>query len=96
MGWRHNSRRRKELPANWQQLRREVLYRDGGQCVFCGNKATDVDHIDPHGPHDVDNLRALCHHCHMSRTQEQSVRARQRGNARPAPHRPASRHPGLK
>lgn len=98
-GWKRESRRQKQLPPDWQRRRKAVLARDGGQCVFCGAPATDVDHIDPQGGHELDNLRALCHHCHMSRTQAQSAQARRRGmwqTRRPSPHRPPRKHPGLK
>nr|DAX21639.1 MAG TPA: HNH endonuclease [Caudoviricetes sp.] len=97
MAWGKNSRRRKELPKDWDRIRRTVLRRDGGLCVFCGNPANQVDHIIPDGPHVPDNLRALCHHCHMVRTQQQSAEARKRrynrGNKARGP-RPKSKHPG--
>lgn len=97
-GWQSESRRRKELPPDWGKRRKAVLARDK-ECVFCGRPATDVDHIDPRGGHELENLRALCHHCHMSRTQRQSAQSRKKGmwqTKRQAPHRPPRRHPGLK
>ena len=97
MAWGRQSRRRKELPKDWEKIRRTVLKRDGGLCVFCGNKANQVDHIFPDGPHVPDNLRSLCQHCHMARTQQQSVEARKRrynGRNKARGPRPKSKHPG--
>ena len=42
-------------------------------CIWCGGRATDVDHIDGLGPlgprgYDPGNCRALCHSCHSWRT----------------------------
>lgn len=97
VAWSKQSRRRKELPKDWAKIRQTVLKRDGGVCVFCGNPANQVDHIFPDGPHVPDNLRSLCQHCHMARTQQQSVEARKRRyNSRNKTRgpRPKSRHPG--
>ena len=97
MAWSGRSRRRGELPKNWEKLRRQVLHRDAHACVFCGAPANHVDHIFPDGPHHPDNLRSLCQHCHMARTQQQAVEARQRRynkrNKARGP-RPKSKHPG--
>lgn len=79
MAWGRESRRRSELPSNWKALRRLVLERDNSTCVWCGNPATDVDHIRRGNDHSLDNLRSLCHTCHMRRT------GRDGGTA---PHRP--------
>lgn len=102
MGWKKRSRRLRELPKDWKHIRRTVLDRDGEQCVFCGMPATDVDHIDPRGPHEPGNLRSLCHHCHMARTARQSHERRHQNKSKPfqyknsgRPHRPSSGHPGL-
>lgn len=46
--------------------RRRILWRDGGRCVYCGNAATEVDHIHPrvhYGSHQDHNLAAACSHC---------------------------------
>lgn len=97
MAWSSRSRRRKELPRDWDKIRRTVLRRDGGLCVFCGSPANQVDHIFPDGPHSPDNLRALCQHCHMARTQQQSVEARKRRynrGSKPRGPKPKKKHPG--
>ena len=97
MAWQKNSRRRKELPKDWGKIRERVLVRDGRCCVFCGAAANQVDHIFPDGPHVLENLRSLCQHCHMVRTQEQAVEARRRRynrrNKARGP-RPKPKHPG--
>lgn len=97
MAWQSRSRRREELPKDWGRIRESVLVRDGRRCVFCGAAANQVDHILPDGPHTPDNLRSLCQHCHMQRTQQQSVQARRRrynrGN-KPRGPRPKGKHPG--
>ena len=61
----------------WRQLRRLVLIRDSYRCrvltaggAECGAFATHVDHITPrvHGGTDsVENLRAACAACNLSR-----------------------------
>ncbi|TAJ44923.1 HNH endonuclease [Methanofollis fontis] len=53
------------LPA-WKRLRREIVDRDGGQCVVCGKgDHLHVHHIDGDPSHDdPGNLVSLCEHCH--------------------------------
>lgn len=64
------STRRKRLPSNWPKLRIFVLERDGGLCQVCKvNLATEVDHIDPDGGDDPQNLQAICSRpCHAERS----------------------------
>lgn len=96
VAWSARSRRRGELPAGWGALRARVLERDGGRCVVCGGPANQVDHVDPSGPHELWNLRALCRTCHMRRTQAQSAAARMRGREdRRSVLWPPGRHPGF-
>ena len=50
----------------WKRLRRLALERYGHQCVYCGGKAWQADHITPRsaGGKDVlDNLVACCSQC---------------------------------
>lgn len=57
-------------PENWEDLRQEVLLRDRGQCLYCGNAATHVDHIIPvtkGGSHAPSNLASACEHCNKSK-----------------------------
>lgn len=99
-GWK-NSNRRNELPSNWQQLRIQVLIRDGYQCTFideastrrCEKHATDVDHIVHGNDHTLRNLRALCQWHHKKKTSmegNQSPMRRSTSNSRPKPA-----HPGI-
>jgi len=57
-------------PDNWEDLRQEVLLRDDGLCLYCGNAATHVDHIIPvtkGGSHAPSNLASACEHCNKSK-----------------------------
>lgn len=67
---------KKRYPANWQEIRAEILRRAGNKCEFCGvqNYFTrengsrvilTIAHLD-HTPENCapDNLRALCQKCH--------------------------------
>jgi hypothetical protein len=54
------------LTRQWKDQRKRVLNRDNHQCVYCGQDATQVDHIIPRvdgGTHDLDNLVAACARC---------------------------------
>ena len=47
-------------------IRRAVLARDGYLCRYCGEPATDIDHVWPwalYGSHDLTNLVASCELC---------------------------------
>lgn len=56
------------LPANWSEIRKIVLERDGFKCTVCGTTGLlDVHHIHPKyfgGSHDPQNLISLCRKCH--------------------------------
>jgi len=64
----------------WQILRQQALIKDKGLCQDCLEKkkismATEVDHIIPVKVRwdlrlNLDNLRSLCHRCHMKKTAE--------------------------
>lgn len=50
----------------WQALRLAVLKRDGYICNYCGNEATEADHVlakDNGGKDEMDNLVAACKPC---------------------------------
>jgi hypothetical protein len=50
----------------WKKQRERVLRRDNYTCMYCGQEATQVDHIIPRkrgGGHDLDNLVACCAPC---------------------------------
>ena len=50
----------------WKDQRLRVLKRDGYICQYCGQEATQVDHVISRkvgGSHDLDNLVACCAPC---------------------------------
>lgn len=58
----------------WSKRARLVMARDAHRCQLrlppCTITATEVDHILPRsvgGTDDLDNLRAVCHRCHVAR-----------------------------
>ncbi len=99
------SDRKERLPADWAELRRRVLRRDGYQCTAirddgeglrCPEPATDVDHIRPGDDHRMSNLRSLCGWHHRRKSSGEGGRAR--ALARRRYERQFSRvepHPGL-
>ena len=69
----------------WQQARELALIRDGHVCVWCGDLATEVDHIieltaqnvnDPAISLNLNNLRSLCGDCHKQRHADDRATAR--------------------
>ncbi len=76
--------------TRWRVIRAAVLGRDKGVCTIqakgCTQRATHVDHIVPRemgGTDGLDNLRAACEHCNLSRK-------RARVEPEPAPKRVSS------
>lgn len=62
------------ITTSWIFLRQLILERDGG-CVLCGKEwaAFEVDHIVrviDGGTDAPENLRTLCHRCHVARHAE--------------------------
>jgi hypothetical protein len=54
----------------WKNQRLRVLKRDGYICQYCGNDASQVDHVIPRkagGSHDLDNLVACCAPCNSAK-----------------------------
>ena len=54
--------------GHWKKQRLRVLSRDGYTCTYCGDVATEVDHIIPRkvgGSHDMDNLTSACRRCNL-------------------------------
>jgi 5-methylcytosine-specific restriction endonuclease McrA len=52
--------------GEWKKQRQRVLSRDAYTCAYCGQDATEVDHIIPRakgGGHELDNLVACCKSC---------------------------------
>ena len=67
---------KKRYPANWKQIRSEILKRANNRCEFCGianytvkdngaKVVLTIAHLD-HTPENcsLDNLRALCQKCY--------------------------------
>ena len=67
---------RKRYPANWKDIRKDILKRADNKCEFCGIEnyairengskvVLTIAHLD-HTPENCDysNLRALCQKCH--------------------------------
>ena len=54
--------------GHWKKQRLRVLSRDGYTCAYCGEVATEVDHVIPRkagGGHEMDNLVASCRACNI-------------------------------
>jgi 5-methylcytosine-specific restriction endonuclease McrA len=83
--------------ATWKRIRLEILSRDGWVCSYCGQDATEVDHIIPvkHGGTDDEaNLTAACVKCNRSKgTKAKPGKAQHGPKVRffvgPFPHPPA-------
>ena len=65
--------------AFWGARKLECLERDNFQCVMCGERACDADHIEPlrmggsrydesNSKNNLSNLRSLCRPCHYDVT----------------------------
>lgn len=95
-GWQ-GSTRRARLPANWPQLREQVLLRDRGMCqwrlpngALCLLPGNQVDHCEPGDDDRLANLQLLCREHHNSKS------GREGAAARPSLYRRPERHPGLR
>lgn len=66
----------------WATILAAVMRRDRRACRMCGARATEVDHIvelaDGGSFHELSNLRAMCHDCHLTKTIEAARRRRER------------------
>lgn len=100
MGW-DSSRRRDQLPPNWQQLRRAAKTRAHGYCEHvnddgtrCTNPGTDLHHAGDRNDHRLEALQWLCREHHDVQTRRQS---REAWNKRyiEAKKRSPETHPGL-
>ena len=63
----------------WEQLRLEILHRDGYRCRTCGRAGRlEVDHITPISkggdPWNPANLQSLCRGCHLDKTRRELAR----------------------
>lgn len=101
-GWK-GSNRRSRLPTDWEQIRRDILDRDGSQCQHvrydtghkCLLPAHDVDHIINNDDDSYTNLQALCPWHHKQKSGREGGTAS--GKARRARAQQAKPlHPGLR
>jgi 5-methylcytosine-specific restriction endonuclease McrA len=54
--------------SHWKKIRLKVLARDANTCAYCGDVATEVDHVYPKskgGEDTLDNLVAACRTCNV-------------------------------
>ena len=80
---------KKRYPANWEEIRKQILERAGNKCEWCGAEnhkphpitksfvRLTIAHLD-HTPENCDfgNLRALCQKCHNNYDQAQRIKNR--------------------
>lgn len=102
-GW-EGSRRRQQLPKDWDKVRRRVLIRDQRSCRWiredtgrrCGEHATEVDHIKAGGSDEEWNLQALCEYHHQRKSSSEGGAARAAARRRNAGRlRRTEIHPAL-
>lgn len=54
----------------WQKLRKMAFKKYGRRCVYCGAKATHIDHLVPvsrGGTYSIENLRPSCKDCNLKK-----------------------------
>ena len=57
--------------TEWRKLREACFRVWGKTCMYCGDRATEVDHIIEvavGGSNTIDNVQPLCKPCHMAKT----------------------------
>lgn len=62
------SKKQYRSTAQWKKIRIKVLNRDAYTCAYCGDIATEVDHVYPKskgGEDTLDNLVAACRRCNI-------------------------------
>lgn len=97
-----SSKRRLELPPDWDAIRQRVGDRDGWRCQWprdggrriCGSPANQCDHRVGREDHADDALWMLCRWHHNRKTQEESTAGKQALAAKG--RHPVERHPGLR
>jgi 5-methylcytosine-specific restriction protein A len=96
-----SSKRRQELPRDWDAVRRRVLDRDGHRCQYprsrggiCGQPANQVDHWVGRDDHREESLLSLCAWHHRQKTQSESAQARRAIQDKTL--HPVEKHPGLR
>jgi hypothetical protein len=59
--------------TEWRKLREACFRVWGKTCMYCGARATDVDHIielAAGGSNTIDNVQPLCRECHRHKTSQ--------------------------
>lgn len=62
--------------AHWKKLRLQVLRRDAYTCTYCGDVATQVDHVWPKskgGEDTLDNCVAACERCNYAKRDKTDI-----------------------
>lgn len=85
--WENTSARNRAVTntSRWRKVRAQVLRRDRFICQWCGDEATEADHLispgDGGAAYDPSNLVASCHECNAERGRElsQSKRNKRKG-----------------
>lgn len=88
----------RQLPPNWQTLRRQRFTIDRWTCVDCGHhdptgRTLECDHTGHRDDHRLEHLRTRCTTCHAQRTATQRQAAI---DAMPKARRTPGPHPGLR
>lgn len=63
--------RRRGNTTEWRKLREACFRIWGSTCMYCGDRATEVDHIQElaaGGTNTIDNVQPLCKPCHRHKT----------------------------
>lgn len=61
----------------WNELRLQVLNRDGWRCVYCAREANEADHVVAKangGQDELSNLVAACRTCNGTKADRTTVR----------------------
>lgn len=64
-------KRRRGNTTEWRKLREACFRVWGKTCMYCGDRATEVDHIIElaiGGTNTIDNVQPLCKPCHLVKT----------------------------
>lgn len=85
-GWGSTSRHERGYGSAWVKTRARILKRDMHLCQPClttgrPTLATEVDHVTPKakgGTDDDENLQAICHDCHVVKTEAEAAEAQGR------------------
>jgi hypothetical protein len=58
-------RRERMYKWDWDGNKHKAIERTNGKCAICGIDYREVHHINPNAGHELNNLVALCHRCHL-------------------------------